>query len=345
MDSFIEELPNEEEIVANLLSFSGDIYDQKDVLRFLTIHDLEKPNSCRFLCWICCLKIIPFERVKWITGINRVIEYYQRCLKRHFSDCFEEPLNGLFDAQGPLIRSRVELNEEWFISLAKNCNIPVTRLVDNQVRLQRMIANMALEFPSYVFSKFDEYIFMVAYVVCLGFVSRGSLPNTFAEAFAFRIAQQVLSINTFNKKLNMLSASSDYDSDYIKHLKKNVPKIHEYCLKRAIDPCDILHILQDTFFCSLHKNNELLLIWDILIANLDCFREYSGFITIAHLIEIRREGGRIEEDSLIPDQNWNLIRILDNTFEMYSSKDKDDFKNMLSMICPCYEGLKLLFRW
>lgn len=338
-----ERMDGEDEISQNLVSYSGDIFNRSDAERFLEIVQIDKVPSIRYLCWMIVLKLIPGERVKWIPELCHLADYYDRCLRRYFKTNYGTPLDDLIDS--PKIRYACEQNIDWFKGMVNDMeyqNFDKHVADDSLLRIERMIAVAILDNTGYTFVEGDELIFMVTYLVALGFARRGILSNVYAEAMGYHMGRQILGLIMTHRKLNSLGAAQDYDAEFWRLLDRFVPKMREAMRKAESDPLAIERHWTESLFTEVHSTDSLLLLWDQVLTNISDFRSYINYLTIAHFREAAKTGCRIEKENIIPDQPFDIVEIIYDVEAMQHEKEFNPWNFIINAICPCYQGYQAM---
>ena len=336
-----ENMPDEETIASNLFSFSGDLYQQSDIVRFLEIAQYGKVTSMRFVAWLAALRVIEPDRIKWMPDIIRAATYYDRCVKRYFKTSYYEPLTTVND--GPKIRAAIEKNMEWFKSLAKYEEFNDQILEDAELRIGRMMATCYIDNPNASYDFDDERIFMITYIVSLGFARRGTLTNYFAEAFAYQMGTVLLSALSTQRKIMKLGVDDDYNADYLHLIKRFTNHMDKVMLKAEVDPSAIGRYYVYTMFTDAFEPAQLFCVFDRIVLDLASYRHVANYILVAMLRQIEKNGGRFETERIIPDVPYDAIQIVDELEALPNIKEVNYFKMILENSCPCINGFNILF--
>ena len=339
--TIFETMPDEETVARNMFSFSGDLYQESDVVRFLEIAQYDKVSSMRFVAWLVALKIIEPDRIKWMPDLMRASSYYDRAVKRFFKTTYYEPLANMAD--GPKIRTAIESSMEWFRKLAKYEDHDDDMIADAELRISRMMATCYMDNPNITYDFNDERLFMIAYVVALGFARRGTLTNYYAEAFAYHIGLGLLAPLATQRKIMKLGVDDDFTMDYFKLLKRFANNMLKTMKKAEVDPAAIARYYIYTMFTDAFEPAQLLCIFDTIVLKLREYRNEANYIIIAMLLQIEADGGKFEIERVIPEKPYDAIDIIDQVEAMQNTKEVNFMKMALESACPCYAGFNLLF--
>lgn len=337
-----EDLPSEEVIASNLVSFSGDLYNASDIKRFLEIPTFDKPNSIRFIAWCAALRIIDGDRIKWMPDIIRALNYYDRCVKRYFKTEYNNPLRNLMN--GPDIRVSVEKNMEWFKKMAIFEAVNEKDIQDAETRIQRILSVLSLDNSKYKFTPSDERIVMVLYICALGFARRGTLTTYFAEAFTYHMSNVIISALNFQREIMRINADEDYRSDFMKYMKRFASQALDNCKSAGVDPIHIYDQMVWTMFTECHENcDSLLLIFDLIILNLKEYRHYTNYLVASHFKYYLETGGRLESHNIVPDAPFDGVNIIISVDIMKEYKEINYVEYFMNAMCPCFAGFNILF--
>ena len=339
--SIFEQMPDEETVARNMFSFSGDLYQESDIVRFLEIAQYDKVSSMRFVAWLAALKIIQPDRIKWMPDLMRASSYYDRAVRRFFKNSYYEPLSSMVD--GPKIRTGIEQSMEWFTKLAKYEGHDDDTLKDAELRISRMMATCYMDNPNITYDFNDERLFMIGYVVALGFARRGTLTNYYAEAMAYHIGLGMLAPLSTQRKIMKLGVDDDFTMDYFKLLKRFANNMLKAMKKAEVDPAAISRYYVYTMFTDAFEPAQLLCIFDTIVLKLKDYRNLSNYMIVAMLLQIEANGGKFETERIIPEKPYDAIDIIDQIEAMQNTKEINFVKMAFESACPCYAGFNLLF--
>lgn len=330
-----EQFPSEEEIAATLFNFSGDIYNLSDVLRFLNIIDISKPNNCRFLCWLVGLKLLPGERIKWIPSILQLGKYYSRSLDRYLEDFMFTPLDVIGGTVGRTIADCIKQRMNWFIRFAQNIGIDPILLEDAELRIQRIFAALCEDSKDFEFRPGYECFAMVSYLITLSFAKRGNLPLIFTEAIASHLCRSFTSILAFTNRLESLKVTNDYGEEQYATISRFCPEIFQRLSNTNLTYKSFIDKWSMNFFADEHCPLNLLLIWDHIIFHTNEYRQFMKYLYTAHLRQMIRAKIDFTSEESIYNMQWDAMAILEDTEEIKEQGKKSQYSQIYDILCPC----------
>ena len=173
---------------------------------------------------------------------------------------------------GPKIRAGIDKSFEWFKNLVLFEEIPEDVLEDAKLRLARMMATCYIENDKVTYEVNDERIFMISYVIALGFARRGTLTNYFAEAFAFTMGSVILAGLTTQRRIIKLGVDDDFTMDFLKLVKRFTTKTTKNMKLAGVDPVVIARYYIYTMFTDCFDPAQTFLIFDNIVLELAHYR-------------------------------------------------------------------------
>ena len=254
-----------------------------------------------------------------MPDIMRALSYYDRTVKRYFKTSYYEPLSTVND--GPKIRTAIQSNMDWLKCLAKEEEYPESFLDDAELRIARMMATCYIDNQNIQYEYSDERIFMLTYIVCLGFARRGTLTNYFAEAFAFTMGNVIINVLATQRKIMKLQVDDDFNADYLKLIRRFTTKVSKQMKQAEVDPSAIDRYYVYTMFTDAFTPETTLVVFDTILLELPHYRHFSNYLMVAMLSWIENNGGRFETENAIPDIPYDGIFILDSIEVMKQTKE------------------------
>ena len=341
--SDIEAFPGEEEIANAVFAYSGDVYSMSDVLRFLNINDINKPNTVRLICWLVGLKLMPSDRMRWIPEMLRLSTYYKRSCERYIPGTYRTPLEALRVANVGVMRDSIHERLPWFSKVASVFKVKPEDIADVELRVQRIFTILIYDSSGFEFQPGYEYFAFYTFLVAYMFSVKGGLPVVFAEALAAHMTRSWISIIAFTRHLDDLKASQDHVDELYRLAEKFCPKVLKGMASADIDFLDFTSRWESCLFASLHAPWNLLLIWDQILFHLGEYREYLRFLIICHYRAMDAASVDFMSQESIDEMKWNAMEIIDDAEALPEQDRYNPYKLILQVTCPCFPFLHKYF--
>lgn len=281
------QLHEEGAIIDAVHSLGCDIFDYEDVHKLMLSTNLEKPVSSRFIAWLINLKVVPVRRQEWGKSIyEKVDKYYQHC-RHYFSKKPKDPLATInFDIEEAL-RADMEKSNVWFKDIMKQIDIPAKYLDDPFLRVSRIYSVLSNEMRDF---SYTQGLDKIGYV-CLAFTSKfahlGKLSADFAEAVAYYLTGQILSIIPARHLINNHQALVEYFEEEDQVLRTVSPDHFEALQKHKSSSLYYGLRFEMCLFANQHNILEIFLLWDQIIARFEQLTEFVQCLSIAHVMQIQ----------------------------------------------------------
>ncbi|KAH0789729.1 hypothetical protein GPJ56_006231 [Histomonas meleagridis] len=346
----VEKFPTEEEIAAALACYSGDLYNMADVMDFLNITDIFKPNTTRLIAWLVSLHLIRPDRVHWITEIKQLTHYYQRCLERFFDEeTLKKPLFTTKPEQGEPIEQTITEVYPWFEKFALCCGIDERFISEAPFRVKRILATLCHDVPKFKYSPIYKYIGYISYLIPLSYVQKGSLPISFAEGVGYHLTRSIISLVSFHKNLDDRGISEDHKTELIRIFKRFDHKTYDLMVNAKINILEFSLVWERTLFVELHAPLNVLLIWDNLFFHSHDYRNYVRYLLVAHFRQMGRAKIDFTSDESIDNMMWDATEIVEDTDKLIHDDKVSEKEIYMQMFCPCYQFMQFfkqpLFGW
>ena len=338
--SKVEAFPGEEEIANTVFAYSGDVYSMSDVLRFLNINDINKPNTVRLICWLVGLKLMPSDRTRWIPEMLKLSNYYKRSCERYIQDNYMTPLEDLRVPNVGLIRDSIRERLPWFSKVATAFKAKPEDVADVELRVQRIFTILIYDSQGFEFHKGYEYFAFYTFLVAYLFSAKGGLPVCFAEALAAHMTRSWISIVAFTRHLDDLKASQDHEEELVRLAKKFCPDVLRGMAGADIDFFEFTREWEGCLFASLHAPWNLLLIWDEIIFHLSDYREFVRWLIISHYEAMQTANVDFASEESVYEMKWNAMEIIDEAEELPSKDRHNPYKLIMQLACPCFPFLQ-----
>lgn len=329
----------EEAIRAALLSQSGAIYNEDDVLRFLTDMNFYKHIGARFLCWMIQLEQLPTTRIKWVSALFDLFTKYGQIRERQDSMKPNLPLRKRRLSE----RSNTSTDDEaWIAQMLDQMGIQGHYSDDASTRVERISMTICLEnsLISYI-SDFDRCIW-ISYLVCVFFASRGGLPKIFAEAMAYHMAYSLFSRVNLIQSIHSDELARNHFRKIDDTLEGEAPEVFDLLRHNGTGANDWAIRWELRLFSDEHTAYEVMLIWDQFLARATQINKYIRFLCIAHVKQvpiaaIQNEG----VEAIKTFRNWDVAKLVSDATNMMEDEDEENVQ------CGCLiqlmDGIKRFF--
>ena len=337
-----EEFSAEADVAGALFDWSGDLMNMLDAMRFLAKMDVNKPNHVRFLAYLICLKAIKDQRPQWIPSIMAIGKNYEENCRRFCEDCYDTPTSGVPEPKATDINASVDANFEWFMAVCYNQKIPAEYVGDAAVRVKRLFAVIARDAVNFNYYKQYARVGYMCYMVCLSFSARGGLPNFFAEAMAYAMTRQVVSLVAATRQMEKLKIAEEHYNTFHRLVGRFVKNISSQAEAGDLDLYGLTMEWETGMFTTVHCPANVLILWDHVFFHVEEYHFFMRFLYTAHFKAMEMAGVDVFSQQDIDNMQWNAVQLLKDTDQLMN----DDLAPVWSWwnICPCSAICLHMFR-
>lgn len=322
--SLMEDL-REEDVRAALISQSGSIYDSADVIQFLRQKDLYKHVGARFLCWMIRFSLIPPSRNQWALKFIQLNKAYLGVKKHRFQESQERPLLKLPESIAVVLEADTKRGIEWFTSFAQQVGIDEYSIRDAELRVQRILIAISLEYEDLSYSQGDDRFIWVSYLASLYFATRGGLNRDFAEAMAFHLGHCFVSTVTVSRQLKQMDALEKRFKKLDDLVDVEVPEVAALLNENGHKAMHYAMRWQCTLFSDDHSSFELMYIWDSVLLNLDRYEKYVRCLCVAHIKQVPvAEMSDEMAMNIQRNKSWNSVKIVEDAEDLMADAEDDE---------------------
>lgn len=337
----MERFPDEQEIAGAISCYSGDIYDMNDVMTFLSINDILKPFTTRMIAWLVTLNLVRPDRSMWIPDLVQLSKYYDRCLQRYFSDCYNDPLSSLNPEIAREIDSSVTEGFEFFLRFATCSGIDEEYYKkDGMLRVKRIFATICKDSTKYVYKKKYQYIGYITYLISLSYTQKGGLPLCFAESIAMHLTKSITGIIAYYENFDNANLTDDHTSELKRIMNRFANKVFSQLKNANIDLIEFTRPWERCLFVEQHAPLNLLIIWDNLFFHSHEFRKYMRYLIVAHFRQMGEMNVDFKSEESINEMMWDASLILEDTDKLIHDDKVSETEIFYQIFCPCYPFMK-----
>ena len=329
---------DEDAIRAALLSQSGAIYNENDVLRFLKDMNFYKHIGARFLCWMIQLDQLPPVRAKWVSALFSLFTRYCQICEKHENQNRKLPAKRRLSERS----NTTEDDQAWIAQMLDQMGIQGHYSDDAQIRVERISAMICLEnsLMSYV-SDFDRCIW-ISYLVCVFFASRGGLPKIFAEAVAYHMAYSLFARVNLIQNINSEELVRNHFYKIDRTLEAEVPEVFDLLRHNHQGAGDWAMRWELTLFSDEHTAYEVMLIWDQFLARVIQINKYIRFLCIAHVKQVPFAAIQTDDVRAIKTfRDWDVTRLVEDATNMMEDEDEQNVQCLC--LIQMFDALKRFF--
>ena len=279
--------PTEYDIIECCRLGGCDIFNYDDARSFLLTDKEGKGITNRFISYLICLKIIPPMRQRWALGLIKAIDIYYDHAQRYFDSDDSDPLDIVPLKQEQVMRSDFPRTMSWFNSFAKDLEIDLKKFNDAEKRLSRIFAVMSKEHPDLPYTQgYDRYALAM---LALGavFCNNNSQSYDIAEALAYHLTTNILSILPMAKLLDKQSELAAH-FDKLDKIFMNYDREQFLRVKRGGGSLILFGVKWEiVLFADNHSIDDTFRLWDQIFGRLECYQDVITAITIAHICQVQ----------------------------------------------------------
>lgn len=314
------------DIDAAVCRLTGLFYTMDDTKVFLSSTEFNKNNSTRFICWLISFNIISPNYEKWSDQLFNLYTKYDKMMKLFIKDP-NNPLSDVPSKSATVIESDVVRGVRWFQSLAADLQLSEYYTSDVELRTIRMFAILTHESLSYSYTQgHDRYMF-VNLLLALDFSAHSGLTCDFAEAIAFYLAREFISMTAISKYLDNVTETEDHFLHMDEEFTKVAPEIMH---QLAIVGQSSIHFAlrwELLLFADEYDIKRLLFLWDQILNEKKIYRKFLFALCVAHIQQIPPAlPGEVMVEKIQTFRNWNVQKILFDANNYLKTSSKPKFK-------------------
>ena len=345
-EGFDQENPNPFHRFMEKINFS---FLNIDFIRtFLIKNDLRKDNIQRFFAWLITFKILPFDSKQWPDLIQNIYNEYQILIKTNLIDEEENPLQTLIPETSAVITADITRILTWYKDMALLLNIPLNLTHTAEFHAYRVFALLTHTRPFNYAQGHDRY-FIISYLLALNFAYKFGLSADYAEALTFHLSYALIQMGGITRYL-------DNPRDTERHFEKLDKLMGELTPKR-------FQLLQETGQTSIYfalrwellifsdeydDIDDILYLWDQVIARQRKYEKFVMFLCISHLsqVPIPRGGDEMMISAVQQFRGFDVVKAVDDAVSLMGG-DREQYSLMaigisFLVLVICYFTLKYL---
>ncbi|OHT01644.1 hypothetical protein TRFO_31531 [Tritrichomonas foetus] len=307
------------DIDAAVYRLSGLFFSMDDANAFLSSAGLSKNNATRFICWLISFNIISPNHEKWALELFKLYKDYKQMLNSYIKDP-SDPLIDVPVKSATVIESDIMRGMRWFQSLAADLKLNEYYISDVELRANRILAVCSLDSPHYSYTQgHDRYLF-ISFLLALEFSAQSGLSRDFAEAIAFYLARDFISMTAISKYLDNVTETEDHFEKMDREMAKVAPEIMRQLFDVGQSSIHFALRWELLLFADEYDIKRLLYLWDQILYYKNIFKKFLFALCIAHIQQITPAmPGEIMVEKIQTFRNWNVQQILSDAMKYIKS--------------------------
>lgn len=333
---------HQDQLRSSLIYYSGSLENFEEVQKVLLQQDFNKHNGIRFLCWMIRTNLIKSLRSSWIESFSSLYKDYSAKAEIYFSNPNLNPLDSIPARVAHVVRSDITRTKSWFMKCASQIGLQPNNIEDSDKRAERIISLIQNDSKKFNYTQGHDRFVWISLLLGLFFSSNGGLNNNFAEAMGYHLSKALISMIKISKYIENYERIEKHFAkvDKLLALKKpNIAHILRCCGNSSIHFAMKWEL---TWFAEEYQANELMFLWDQIIARLEDLDEFMRCLVVAHVSQVPIPHNKDEMAICIQkNKKWDVIRAINDAIN-YIYTDESDwnvFKSiyrLLGSYCgPC----------
>lgn len=311
------------EVFSAVYKLSGSIFNFDDVYSFLSLMDLKKHNSTRFICWMIVFEIVSPNPEKWP---RRLLELYQKYLfniQQHLFGHELSPLSQVDHKSSVIIDADVTRSYATFMKMAQDLKLTDYYTKDVELRGFRIFSLLTLKKKGFSYTQgYDRYLY-VCFCITLVFCAQGGLAPQFAEAMTYYLCKKFIKMVSINTYLDNAKVTTDYFEELDQDIAKLTPEVYKLLESSGHSSIQFALRWELLLFADEYKIESLLLLWDQILIRKDSFKDFLRALCLAHVIQVPpAQRGEIMVEKIQNYREWNSYQILEDALQIMNKSEK-----------------------
>ena len=332
-----------EAIQSALISQSGGIHNLQDVQNYLLLRKLKKDVSIRFLCWLIKFNLIHSSRTFWANDLSNLFDHYSILKNQFLAEKEDNPLSQVDPSTALIIKSDAERTFPWFLKFTQQFGLKIPNTFNPELCVQRILVLLSKDSPKISYTQgFDRFVW-ISILVCFSFTFNGGLHSEYTEAYSYYVSRELIQLNYVARKIEFFPEIEEHFFLLDSLAAKEEPEIYKLLVKEGHSSLHYALKWELTLFADEHSGEELLYIWDHLIAHIDKFDEYLRYLCIGHLRQVPLPQYEDEMAMVIQQfKNWDTMKIVDDANDLMDLSNEKEIGKFKCMCC--WIKLKNIYR-
>jgi hypothetical protein len=298
--------------------------NRSDALRFLSSHDLEKPNDLRLFAWLVVFDLVPTFPGKWASSIHGYFTSYFEKLPRA-----SDPLSSLGEADARVIRADTSRSVLWFIEMSRDPAFSVVPTANAEFMANRILSTMRCPYAQ----GYDRYVF-VTLLLALDFCARADLSPDVGEALAFHLSQKFIGLTGIIGFLMDPAATQAHFERMDQDLAAYAPEWIASLRRARQGSIHFALRWELLLFADEYPIKELLLIWDHALKWKTEYTKFLYSLCISHVkyTPLPRQN-EIPIEVLQSYRGWDIIQVIDDAEARMVPRPKNYKYVWIALIC------------
>ena len=341
-------LADEPTIIDGLCNLNCEIYRPEDVRSFLITNTLNKKVADRFVSWLIQLRILTIRRSQWGTDLYKMNEnYFERCT-HYFSRKPQDPLATISMQFESAIRPDLEELSPWLKSFLVDAGLTRTEAARFDLRVARMYALLASEAQGFSYTKGLLRMGCVCIAMTAGFAKCAKLPFDFAEATAYYLTKNVISIIPMRRMIDDRKRLMEHFDNIDQMIRCLAPETYER-LRLSGSGSFYFGLRYEMFFYAQeHSAVAVMNIWDQIFGRLEQLTEFIQCLTVAHAMQVRiPDGCKDATAAVLATEKWDLTKLIDDA-RMILTHQRSCGESFCLYFCPKlsrFHGYEIKTEW
>jgi hypothetical protein len=300
------------EILQSVVRIMAQFPDQASVRSFLKSPTVHKDNAARFLAYLISFGLVPPDPGAIVTAISGICEDYVLRMNNTLGDSIDEPLTRLTPVQTSTISTDLRRGIFWFHARATEIGIPEEQRADPILRVSRVLALLALSSSDNDYIQGYDRFALLSYALALNFVITVNIPVTalVAEPLTCLLTEKLIGLSEAPQLLtdNLEGILRYYKTD--RAIKKHFPVVAARLKQDRACARHFALTWELSLWADRHTANNLLLVWDALIAHRKDLLRFKRALTLAHIKQLRLNEGRFILQELNEFSDWDVVELV-----------------------------------
>lgn len=273
--------------------------------------------------------------------------YYYRA-SRYFSKSPKEPLATVSMNFENMITPDIEETDEWFMGLLKDIGMMKHEMTNFRLRVTRIFAMLINESQSFAYTKGIIRIGCVCITMAAGFAKAAKLPFDFAEAIAYYLTKNIISLIPARRLLDNKEKLISHFENEDQMIRGTSPETYKRMQAGGCSACNFSLRYEVFLFAQEHHAVAIMNIWDQIFGRLEQLTEIIQCLTVAHIMQVEiPEGCKTATDVVLNTRKWDLEKLISDARQILTHQ-RSCKQSMCLFFCPklkSFHGYEVKSEW
>jgi hypothetical protein len=249
-------------------------------------------------------------------------EQYWKCAVENFLKHPEDPLRAVSAELESLIRADIDELRYWFRSeICEDFCRSEADFAKFELRLARIYAMVIMEASTLSYTRGLLRIGCICISMSMGFSDPAKLSDDFAEAIAFYLTKNIISIIPVRRLIDNRAKLINHFNILDQMIRKEAPEVFKLLQESNQGAVGFALQFEMFLYSDNHSPFAVMDIWDQIFAR---WEELSGIVqclTVAHVKQVKIPEGCTNLCAvIIANKQWDLVRLVNDAVAILAHK-------------------------